>query len=114
MYSRYTSNEKNDIAEMFNRVYGVYCELYGQEHLNLIDICSDSNQKFLYEQLKMPHPWIVITEKWDSMSAIQKRIWLYGTTNMNTLPRTLTQEGTEIPDSVVNNDVDSRWNCVMC
>ena len=34
-----------------------------------------------------------------------KRTWLYGTTNMNTLPRTLTQEGTEIPDSVVNNDV---------
>ena len=101
---RFTREEKNDIVEMFNRIYSVYCELYNKPLVNLIDICKNSEKKEEYESLDMPHPWIVIEEKWGSMSDIQKRIWLYGTTNMNTLPRTLTQEGTEIPESVVNND----------
>ena len=53
----FISEEKNDIVEMFNRIYSVYCELYSKPPVNLIDICKVSEKKDEYESLSMPHPW---------------------------------------------------------
>ena len=100
--------ERTDMLELLNRVYHTYCELIpSKSHVNLLELYSNlpENQK-RWEETWMEHPWLLLKERGDDMTLDQLKTFLYGSSELGTLPRHFEQQGNEIPKSVVMNDLD--------
>ena len=99
-----------EMLELLNRVWTVYCELTltsSPSPDNLLDMYSKlpENQK-QWESIELTHPWLMLKERGTAMTLDQQKTLLYGAVEFGTLPRHYEQQGKEIPESVVSNDLN--------
>ena len=107
-----TEEERIEMLELLNRVWSVYCELTSDltsstSPHNLMDMYSKlPENRQQWESLEMTHPWLMLKERGVTMTLDQQKTLLYGASEFGTLPRHFEQQGKQIPNSMVANDLN--------